>query len=573
MSGVVIKFDAAPIRPPLGTVAFADVLFCPCDFRCDFEEKVFADDDNDGIKNDFSDFLFKKTTASDTILIELIKNDIVVVQISDDTYGLYYDGFAAQPLYVGWQADWTAVFQTFSGGRYQVRVTTTILGEESVFLSRYFRLNTFDILSADKTVKIESFQSGNLENSEFDFTDLIDGGWRSSILDMNLTKGENDGSDGLRNMRLISENSPSTEIIPITAYGEIDLVVKSMKLGARDFLTKPWSNNKLFEVISSTLKLRESREHKVIGQPNATIATSIIGTSNQLRKVMDIVEKVAPTDASVLITGENGTGKDLIARKLHELSQRSGLPFISVDMGAMSSSLFESELFGHHKGAFTDAKSDRIGKLESADGGTIFLDEIGNLPLSQQAKLLTAIQKKEVTPVGANQPKTIDVRFIAATNADINNLVKKGDFREDLLYRLNTIEIALPALRERVEDITLLLQHFLAVYTEKYDKPYLKIDEETLEVLAKYQWPGNVRELQHRVERAVILSEQKKLYATDFNLVNYDHDDEEILNIQQMEKSLILKALEKNNGNITHAAKDLGIDRLALYRRLEKYGL
>ncbi len=387
------------------------------------------------------------------------------------------------------------------------------------------------------------------------------------LLDMNFSKGENDGKEGLSLIDESLRHSPNLEVIAITAYGEIDLAVEAVRRGARDFITKPWRNEKLLLSIEHLLNLKQhtSSDEKG-GNP------TVIGNSKPFQEMMALVRKVATTDANVLILGENGAGKEVIAKEIHQLSERSDEALVTVDLGALTASLLESELFGHKKGAFTDAVQDKQGKFQSAQGGTLFLDEIANLPLVQQSKLLSALQNRKVAPVGSNVEEPIDIRLISATNANIEELVSRGEFRQDLLYRINTIEIKVPALRERIEDIPLLVNHYLDFYKQKYQKPSLKIEKGALEELTKYSWPGNIRELAQSVERAVILADFPKLTIQDFKL-SHSETSEASLNLREMEKSMILKALEKNRGNITHAAKDLGIDRLALYRRLEKYGL
>ncbi len=399
------------------------------------------------------------------------------------------------------------------------------------------------------------------------------------LLDMNYTKGENDGEEGLAIIEKLVKDYPELEVVPITAYGEVELAVEAMKRGARDFIAKPWRNEKLLATISNILKLKQANhEIEVLKAVNKQMSgdseSNLIGTSPKFLKMLETIEKVAPTDANVLISGENGTGKELVAHAIHQKSLRHNQPFQKVDLGSLSKSLFESELFGHVKGAFTDAREDRIGKFELANSGTLFLDEIGNIDASQQSKLLTAIQGRTITRIGSNKAVSLDVRFISATNVDLPTKTQSGEFRQDLLYRINTIEIHVPELRERKEDISLLSEHYLEKYKLKYNKPQARLTKKAIEALEDYNWPGNIRELTHVIERAVILAEEKNLTPSSFNLSGKKIEQEsENLNIQDMEKTLILKSLEKNKGNITHAAKDLGIDRLALYRRLEKYGL
>jgi DNA-binding NtrC family response regulator len=365
----------------------------------------------------------------------------------------------------------------------------------------------------------------------------------------------------------------------------VETAVRAVKEGATDFILKPWQNEKFLATFSSALKLKQSRKEleslKIIHkQLNADIDKKfhdIIGVSDKMRRVFNTIEKVAQTDANVLITGENGTGKELVARALHRNSDRKENVFINVDLGAITVSLFESELFGHVRGAFTDAREDRPGRFELADGGTIFLDEIGNLSVELQAKLLTALQNRKVARVGSNDYRDIDIRLVCATNMNLQELVEQNKFRQDLLYRINTVEINLPPLRERIEDIPLLANHFLNSYKMKYKKDKLVFLNETLDKLSNYSWPGNVRELQHSIERALILSETDKLTPSDFilgdKIVSSDEPVIDSFNLEKMEKSVIKKVLSRFDGNITKAAKELGLTRTSLYRRIEKYGL
>ncbi len=393
------------------------------------------------------------------------------------------------------------------------------------------------------------------------------------LLDMNFTRGENDGTQGLALIEQVIASHPDIEVIPITAYGEINLAVEAMRRGARDFITKPWSNDKLLSSVQMALKLKSSssQEKPLLAKG---ISHQLIGESRAFLSMMNVIEKVAKTDANILLSGENGTGKSLVAQTIHNLSDRNEQAMVSVDLGSLSRNLFESELFGHVKGAFTDAHDSRMGKFELANGSTLFLDEIGNLDLPQQSKLLTALQQREMARVGSNDPVAFDIRLITASNADLKAMVDEKHFRQDLMYRINTIEVTVPALRDRAEDIPLLANHFLKTYRKKYQKSGIKLNSEVIKGLQEYDWPGNIRELQHAIERAIILTDQATLTLADFNLSQDTEADKEVnLDLKEMEKTLILKALEKNKGNITHAAKDLGIDRLALYRRLEKYGL
>jgi len=404
------------------------------------------------------------------------------------------------------------------------------------------------------------------------------------LLDMNFRKGENDGSDGLNWLNKILTIDPNAIVILVTAYGEFELAVEAIKTGGTDFITKPWKNEKLFATITSALQLRKSKlEVDRLKNTQKTLEGDLdlqyenfLGESEPMQRVFSMIEKVGPTDATVLILGENGTGKGVAARALHKMSARKNEVFINVDLGSLSEPLFESELFGHVKGAFTDAKEDKPGRFELASGGTLFLDEVGNLSLPLQAKLLTVLQNRKVSRVGSNKEIPIDIRLICATNMPLYEMVKEGKFRQDLLYRMNTVELRMPSLAERTDDLDLLINHFIQVFGKKYNKEKVRIDGPTVNKLKKYPWPGNIRELEHAIERAIILADDNKLTSQDF-LLNTSRaigqSEADILNLSEMEKRLILKALDKHNGNVTRAAKELGIDRLALYRRLQKYGL
>lgn len=403
------------------------------------------------------------------------------------------------------------------------------------------------------------------------------------ILDMNFKAGETSGNDGLKYLKQVKTLSPTTSVVFITAYGEINLAVEAIKEGAFDFLVKPWQNEKLLTTVSAAFQLNRSAKKIEQLTSKQTVLNSIldapfadiIGGSDAIKAVLSQIEKVAATDANVLITGENGTGKELVARAIHRKSERNQEIFLNVDMGAITETLFESELFGHLKGAFTDAKSDRIGKFEAANGGSLFLDELGNLSLPLQAKLLRVIQDQQVVPVGSNDSRAFDARLICATNADLSTMVNDKLFRQDLLFRINTIEIHLPALRERPEDIPLLAEHFLKGFKTKYSKKGLFVPEYIFKKLTKYDWPGNIRELQHAIERAVIMSDGKQLQIGDFNLKSTNEteveSDFDSFNLEGLEKWAIESAIKKHQGNISNAADELGLSRGALYRRMEKY--
>jgi DNA-binding NtrC family response regulator len=400
------------------------------------------------------------------------------------------------------------------------------------------------------------------------------------LLDMNFKAGINNGNEGVYWLRRIRAGHPDISVVMITAYGDVELAVKSVKCGATDFILKPWDNEKLVATLKSAVQLNLSRiEVRVLKEKEGILKEEmnrgqkqIIGSSPNLLKIMEVVRKVAVTDSNVLITGENGTGKELVAREIHRLSGRSGEVFVTVDMGAITESLFESELFGHMKGSFTDARETRAGKFEAADKGTLFLDEIGNLSFHLQAKLLTALQERMISRIGSNQQIPVDIRLICSTNRDLTEMVSNGIFREDLLYRINTIHIEVPPLRERDEDISILADFFLARFAARFGKPGLKIDRQAMEMLGNYSWPGNVRELQHAVERAVILTDGDVLKPEDFLLrpvasVAY-HDT--VLTLDEMERNMISAAIEKHAGNLTAAAEELGITRQTIYNKTKR---
>ena len=406
------------------------------------------------------------------------------------------------------------------------------------------------------------------------------------LLDMNFARDATSGKEGFHWLSRILEIDPAAVVILITAYGGVETAVQAIKEGATDFVLKPWQNEKLLATLSAAARLRRSQLEvdQLRAQQEQLHADldgqfpDMVGISQAMRAVFDTIQKVGATDANVLILGENGTGKDVVARALHRQSARASEAFIRVDLGAVPESLFESELFGHKKGAFTDAKKDRAGRFEIASGGTLFLDEIGNLSLPLQAKLLTALENRTVTRLGNNRAIAIDVRLICATNMPIHDMVASRAFRQDLLYRINTVELHLPPLRDRIEDIPLLAAAFLETHGQKYSKPGIVIQPAAFEHLKNYNWPGNIRELQHAIERAVIMNENGILQASDFPLgVSEPAAGDDIhfddYNLQRVEKTVIRKAIEKHHGNISHAARELGLTRSALYRRLEKYGL
>jgi DNA-binding NtrC family response regulator len=405
------------------------------------------------------------------------------------------------------------------------------------------------------------------------------------LLDMNFTMDATSGVEGFMWLDKILQLDPSAVVILITAFGDVEMAVKAVKAGATDFVLKPWQNEKLLATISSALNLRYSKlevdrlrsREKQLSRDIDQRYHDMIGVSPAIREVFATIEKVASTDADILILGENGTGKELVARALHRQSPRAAEVFISVDMGAIAETLFESELFGHMKGAYTDAKENRPGRFELADGGTLFLDEIGNLSLAMQAKLLSVLEARKVIRLGSNKPRDIDIRLICATNMPIYEMVAKNDFRQDLLYRINTVEVNLPPLRERREDIPLLVDHFMAIFSKKYKKNITGVSAPAFKKLERYHWPGNIRELIHTLERAVILTESKMLQPADFLFPETEKEAEGVVfenfNLEEVEKTVIRKTLKKHQGNISHAAKELGLTRTSLYRRMEKYGL
>jgi DNA-binding NtrC family response regulator len=404
------------------------------------------------------------------------------------------------------------------------------------------------------------------------------------LLDMNFMAGINSGNEGLFWMKEILKHDSNISVVMITAYGDVELAVKAIREGAVDFILKPWDNSKLIATLNSAWKLRTSRQEalhlkkdnlylkKEINRSNEKI---VLGASPTMINVINIVRKVAVTDANILITGENGTGKELIAREIHNLSKRSNELMVTVDMGSITETLFESEMFGHVKGAFTDAKDDRKGKFEMAQNGTLFLDEIGNLSLQSQSKLLSVLQNRYITKVGSNKPVHIDIRLVCATNCNLHTMVREGSFREDLLYRLNTIQIEVPPLRDRVDDIPVLATHFLRVYCEKYNKGSMRISTQAQEKLSNYHWPGNIRELRHSVEKAVIMADSTVLGPSDFvfNTSLKGAISSDNTTLDEMEKKMISETLIKYNNNMSAVAGQLGITRQTLYNKLKKYDL
>lgn len=444
-----------------------------------------------------------------------------------------------------------------------------------------------DLLKAAKMFLKRHFSQVDLEKNPEAIPALMNNDdYDVILLDMNFTKDVSSGSEGYYWLEKILQLDPSSVVVLITAYGDVQMAVKAIKAGATDFVLKPWENEKLLATLFSAMRLRESRDeveslkfkNHEINQALNDRFSEIIGQSNSMQKIFQTIDRVAKTDANVLLLGENGTGKELVARAIHRNSSRKSENFVGVDLGSITETLFESELFGHRKGAFTDAKEDRAGRFELANNGSLFLDEIGNLSMPLQAKLLTVLQNRKVSRVGANKDTAIDIRLICATNMPLYEMVKENRFRQDLLYRINTIEVEIPPLRERLEDIPLLAAHFLKHYAVKYDKTVNKLSEGAMTRMHKHPWPGNIRELQHAIERAVILSNSSVLQPEDFNFTPVTAKEDGQLNLEQynleeVEKLLIRKVLKKYNGNITQAASELGLTRSSLYRRLEKYGL
>jgi len=403
------------------------------------------------------------------------------------------------------------------------------------------------------------------------------------ILDMNFSKDITSGKEGFYWLEQILLHDPAAVVILITAFGDVEMAVRALKQGATDFILKPWQNEKLLATIGTAIRLKKSYNQvdklkiakEMLEEQISKPFGEIIGQSSSIKEVFSLIDKVAKTDANVLILGENGTGKELIARAIHHRSLRKDNSFVSVDMGAITESLFESELFGHKKGSFTDAREDRPGRFELANEGTLFLDEIGNLSLSLQSKLLSALQSRLVTRVGSNHPLPVDIRLICATNMPLHTMVQDGTFRQDLLYRINTVEINVPPLSERVEDIPMLAQHYLNYYAKKYHKVVNIIATEAMDRLKRYAWPGNIRELQHAIERAVIMTDSATLQESDFLLSRSltSGPVSNTLNLDEVERAAIAKALQMHNGNISKAADELGLTRASLYRRMEKYAL
>ncbi|WP_320019391.1 sigma-54 dependent transcriptional regulator [Labilibaculum manganireducens] len=439
-------------------------------------------------------------------------------------------------------------------------------------------LTALQILLQDEFEEVQTLSNPNsllaaLETNQFDII----------LLDMNFSAGVNTGNEGFFWLNKILEKDSNMAVVLLTAYGDVELAVKAIKVGASDFILKPWDNNKLVTTLKTALKLRQSKQRIVqlenekeeLAREMNQSVTRMIGRSKPMLEMHRIIEKVACTDANVLILGEHGTGKELIARELHQKSKRSNAVFITVDMGAITESLFESELFGHVKGAFTDARESRIGRFEIASGGTLFLDEIGNLSMPMQAKLLSALQTRKIIRLGDNQVHDIDIRLICATNKNLVQMALNGEFREDLLYRINTIQIDVPELRNRNGDVAVLAEYYLIKYAVKYNKENLRFAKNTIEKLMKYSWPGNVRELQHTIEKAVILTDNSELLAEEFLFKEKQINEmkNEAVSFEEMEKQLIRSAMDRHKGNMSQISKELGVTRPTLYHKIKKYDL
>lgn len=444
-----------------------------------------------------------------------------------------------------------------------------------------------DILLAAKMFLRQHIEIIHTEKNPNNIPDLLKTeNYDVILLDMNFSRDATSGKEGFHWLNVIMASDPAATVIFITGYGDIELAVQGIKEGATNFVLKPWENKKLLATIEASLRVRESKveiqnlksTQKILIANQDDKYNNLISNSPAMKKLMLVAMKVARTDANVLILGENGTGKEVVARAIYRASERAENVFINVDLGAITESLFESELFGYKKGAFTDAKEDRAGRFEAANKGTIFLDEIGNLSSALQSKLLSVLQSRKVVRLGSNKEIPIDVRLICATNMPLAKMVSENKFRQDLLYRINTVEITLPPLRERIEDIQPLVDHYLNVYCKKYKIEKKRISAGTLKRLQIHDWPGNIRELQHAVERAVILSESTMLEPHDFFMDKSQQDGRndftpENMNLEEVEKMLIRKVVDKHGGNISRAAKELGLTRASLYRRIEKYGI
>lgn len=440
-----------------------------------------------------------------------------------------------------------------------------ILNSLSLFLKR-----SYDIITA---LSNPNLISSSMASENYDVI----------LLDMNFKAGVSSGNEGIYWLKEILKIDKDAVVILITAYGDIELAVKALKAGAFDFIVKPWDTSKLLATIKAGFQLKKSKlvihdlkeKQEMLQNDLFTRHRIIMGSSNLMKDLMDTVGIVAETEANILILGENGTGKELIAREIHRLSKRSDEIFVSVDLTSLNENLIESEMFGHLKGSFTGATENRKGRFESASGGTLFLDEIGNLSLNLQAKLLTAIQNREISRIGSDKVVQVDIRLITATNKPVNKLIKQGLFREDLFYRINTIQLEVPSLKDRIEDILPLVEYFINHYKKKYDKTNLKINDMAIKKLQSYSWPGNIRELKHMIEKAVILSNSKIITTENFSLQyeNSVQSSENLNNLEEVEKHTINKVIIKNKGNLRKSAAELGVSRTTLYSKISKYGL
>ncbi len=441
-----------------------------------------------------------------------------------------------------------------------------------------------DILLTSKVVLKHQFDFIRTESDPFKLQQILrEDDYDVMLLDMNFSTGATSGKEGIYWLKEILKINPHSNVIMITAYADLNLAVEAMKIGAIDFVIKPWDNEKLIATLSSALRLSKSKKEirelkskqKSLKDEIDKSYSEMIGESEAMKSILSTIKKISGTNANVLILGENGTGKELVARAIHKNSLRSDQIFVNVDLGAISETLFESELFGHKKGSFTDASRDRAGRFEIASGGTIFLDEIGNLSYPLQSKLLSVLENRKINRLGDNKEIHIDIRLISATNMPLYKMIEENSFRRDLLYRINTVEITLPPLRDRKEDIPLLVDFFVKKYSEKYHKKGIRITKDAIRKFIRYQWPGNIRELKHLIERAVIMCEDSKINSNDF-LLNNDRNENSIksnLNIEELEKNAVKTALKKHNGNLSKAAKELGLGRTTLYRKMNKYDL
>ena len=435
-----------------------------------------------------------------------------------------------------------------------------ILMAARLLLSRQFK-NIFTLSNPENILPL-------MENEKIDIF----------LLDMNFSLGTNSGEEGISWLKLIQRKQPLASVVLMTAYGNVKMAVEAIKLGAHDYVLKPWLNEELLKTLMkaavdlSINSVTQITAEKAINK-NKSKTPSFVFHSQEMKKIIELVTKVAPTDTNILITGENGTGKEVVAQYLHQQSMRAAKPFLAVDMGALPENLIESELFGHKKGAFTGATNNRPGRFISAQGGTLFLDEIGNIPLATQVKLLRALEEKEVTPLGSDKAEKFNVRILAATNMQLDDMMVEGTFRRDLYYRIKTIQIDIPPLRERIADISPLIEHFITIFSEKYACTNKTINQQTLTELKNYPWPGNVRELAHAVERAVIVSDGDYMQASDFLQAKPTKKLTTNLNLQSNERKNIEQALRQHYGNVSNAANSLGITRTSLYRRIKKYEL